>query len=212
MIKLSVRGLAKFMISKAAAQRKVLHDYKYADEDEPFAMRLYYKDTVERVQAFHAKSHERGWLRAQASQLEALARTSPAATASRLRNNARALIAYDTHFAKRRLDVKKPPRLRVTFGEVTVTVTPDLFVTDRDKVKLIKFDFSKDEPDSEAIKVVSQIMYEAAKEQVPGLTSSAVLYVDVARGLEYKGARAGARTMRDIEAACANISSLWPGI
>jgi hypothetical protein len=212
MIKISVKGLAKFITSPPAAQRKVLRDYKYPDDDEPAAMRLYYKDATDRIQAFHRSGHGRAWLRDKVNDLMDLAQLTPGRAGTRLRHNARALAQYERHFADRRLEPQGQIRLSLDIGNVRVTVTPDLYVVERGKLKVVKLEFSKDAPTDDTIKVVSQTMFEAAKGSVPAITSSGVLYLDVPRGLEYRGARAGAKTLREIEAACKSIESLWPGI
>lgn len=212
MIKISVRGLAKYMTSSPAAQRKVLRDYKYPDEDEPSAMRLYYKDATDRIYAYHGSAHDRSWLRTKVTDLTELARLTPGRPGTRLRHNARALAAYERHFASRKFEPQNQLRLRLEVSGVTITVTPDLHAIERNKTKIIKFDFSSSEPDEGVVKIVSQVMFEAAKGRVPSIRSSSIAYIDVTRGKEFKGARAGARTLREIEAACANIGSIWPSI
>jgi len=212
MIKISVRGLAKYMTSSPAAQRKVLRDYKYPDEDEPSAMRLYYKDATDRISAYHGSSHGREWLRAKVSDLTDLARLTPGRAGTRLRHNARALAAYERHFADRHFEIQRQLRLRLAVGDVVITVTPDLHAVERDKPELIKLDFAVEAPKEETVKIVSQVMLEAARGRVPDIRSSSIRYLDVTRGREFKAARAGARTLRDIEAACTNIESIWPSI
>lgn len=211
-IKLSVRGLAKYMTSSPSAQRRVLREYKYPDEDEPAAMRLYYKDASDRILAYHSNAHDRAWLRTKAAELAELARLTPGPAGTRLRHNARAVSAYEAGFGDRNFDVNRPLRLRHEVGNVRVTVSPELHVLEDGKAKIVKLDFSKEPPPTEYIKIVSQVMYEAARGHLAGLTSSSVLYLDVARATEHRGARAGSRTLRDIDAACASIEAIWPTI
>jgi hypothetical protein len=212
MIKISVRGLAKFMTSGAVAQRKVLRDFKYQDEDEPTAMRLYYKDATDRIQAFHRSGHPSTWLEQKAADLSQLARLTPGRAGTRLRHNARALLSYEAHFADRQFSPQSQLRLRLGIGDVTITVSPEIYALERGATRVVKLDFSKDAPSTETVKIVSQVMFEAAKTRLGGIRSTEVMYFDVARGAEHKAARAGARTLREIEAACANIEALWPGI
>lgn len=212
MIKIGVKGLAKYMTSSPAGQRKVLHDYKYPDDDEPSAMRVYYKDATDRILAFHKSGHDRSWLRAKAKDLAELARLTPGAAGARLRNNARALAHYEEHFSVRVLEPQGNLRLRWDVGGVRIGVNPDLHVLERGKTKLVKLEFSKDVPGDDAVKIISQVMFEAAKGHVPQLTSSSILLFDVPRGVEHRGARAGAKTLREIEAACKTIESVWASI
>lgn len=47
MIKLTLKGLAKYVASSPAAQRKILQDFKCPAADEPFAMRVYYREAMD---------------------------------------------------------------------------------------------------------------------------------------------------------------------
>src|SRR5438552_2972289 len=105
MIKMSVKGLAKFMVASPAAQRKVLQDYKFPDEDEPKAMRLYYGEAVDSIKAYHLRQLPVDWLLQQADRIGQLASTVNGMTRTRLRNNVRGLRDYADNFASRRLTV-----------------------------------------------------------------------------------------------------------
>jgi hypothetical protein len=212
MIKLSMRGLAKFMTSSSAGQRKVLRDYKFPDQDEPAAMRLYYKDATDRIQLYHKSPHDRDWLRRKVKDLTELAQLTPGRAGTRLRHNARALSLYEYHFGGRAFESQGQLRLRLPIGNVLITVTPDLYVLERGKSKVVKLEFSKTRPSEDTVKIISQVMFEAARGHVDDLTSSSIIYLDVPNGVEFRGARAGARTLREIEAACLSIESLWGGI
>jgi hypothetical protein len=102
--------------------------------------------------------------------------------------------------------------LKLEFGGVSVSVVPDLVVEEASSLRLLKLDFSEKVASNQTIRTVSQLLFEAARTRVPGLKASQVRYIDVARGHEHKAARAGARTLREIEDACKNIEQLWPGI
>lgn len=212
MIKISVKGLAKFMTSSSAAQRKILRDYKHPDEDEPAAMRLYYKDATDRIVAYHRSGHDRSWLTEKAKDVAELARLTPGPAGTRLRNNSRALSFYEQHFAERSFEPQGQLRLRLEVGGVTITVSPDLYVLEKGKAKVVKLEFSKEAPSDESVKIISQAMFEAAKGHVQGLSSSSVLLLDVPRGTEHRGARAGARMLNEIQAACKTIEAVWPSI
>ncbi len=212
MIRLSVRGLAKFMTSSPVAQRKVLRDYKYPDEDEPSAMRRYYKEALDRIVAFHRAGHERHWLVDKAQEVAELARLTPGQAGLRLKHNSRALLAYERGFATRPLELQSQLRLSLVLGNVTVSVTPELNAIERRRPRLVKLDFSRIQPSEECVKIVSQVMLEASAGNVLGVSSSSISYFDVTRGSEHRRARAGSRTLREVEAACTNIESLWPGI
>jgi hypothetical protein len=212
MIRISVKGLAKFMTSGPSAQRKILRDFKYPDEDEPSAMRLYYRDATKRIYAFHKNSHDGSWLIQKAKELTDLASAHSGRPAARLRHNARALRAYEQFFGSRKFIPQGQLRLSISYGQVSIAVSPDLYVEEKGKLKLVKLEFGKDTPSQGVVKIVSQLLFEAGRGKVPAFSSSSVLYLDVPRGAEHKGARAGSRAAREIEDACKNIEQLWPGI
>jgi len=208
-IKISLTGLAKFMTSGPAAQRKVVHDYKYPDEDEPKAMRLYYLEAVDSIKAYHLNKHPATWLDQQAERIGELAATVSGMTRSRLNNNARAVRQYAQNFGARKFTILDDLKLALFFGSVRVTVIPDLHVREYKKEKIVKLGFSRSEPEGQLVRIVSQSMFEAYRTAEGAITSSNVLYLDVARGIEHRGARVGARLMTDIRAACENIEALW---
>lgn len=212
MIKISVKGLAKFMVSSPAAQRKVLQDYKFPDEDEPKAMRLYYGEAVDCIKAYHLRQLPVNWLREQADRVNQLASTVGGMSETRLKNNVRGLRQYADNFARRQFTILGDLRLGLVFGGVRVTVVPDLHVREGSKEKIVKLDFAKAQPDEGLIKIIVQSMFEAFRVDQGSITPSSVLYLDVARGDEYRGARVGSRLLRDMRAACKNIEALWSTI
>ncbi|MGE0142105.1 MAG: hypothetical protein AB7I19_11990 [Planctomycetota bacterium] len=208
----SIKGLADFMAANAVKQRKIIRDYKYPDEDEAHAKIIYYRAARDVVTAYHLATKNRLWLDAEAAALRALAEASPGMTRIRLENNARAIEEYAKHFSGRKFEILSDISLELVYGDVTITVRPDIHVRENGTEKIIKLEFSKDEPEKKIRDVISQGMFEAAVAKGMKLGSKQVLYLDVARGKEHKGARLGARLAREIAASCANMSSIWNSI
>lgn len=211
MIKIGVKGLAKFMTASSAGQRKVLRDYKFPD-DEGTAQAAYYREARDLVAQFHRHAHPAQWLRDKAAVIHSTAAALGGRGATRLRHNSRGLNDYATNFPAKPYEVLPERKLYVTFGDVRVSILPDLHVRERDRERFLKLEFAKNEPDEQTIKIVSQIMFEAALAAMIPVASSDVLYIDVARGKAHKGARVGSRMGTEIEAACANISAMWGSI
>lgn len=209
MIKISVKGLAKFMTATPSAQRRILKEFKFPDDDEPRAMRLYYGEAVDAIKAYHGNGHGRQWLLDQADELSNLGTLLGGQSTVRLRNNARGLRQYADNFYSRRFEVLPDLRLALVHDDVRITVAPDLHVTEAGKEKIFKLDFARRSPDEQLIKIVSQCMFEAFRKAQNSITPASVLYLDVANGTQHKGARIGARLLQDVKAACANISGLW---
>ncbi|MGO9411156.1 MAG: hypothetical protein ACLQCB_10440 [Spirochaetia bacterium] len=212
MIKLSLKGFADFMSAGPAKQRTILWQYKHPDEDEARAKIVYYREARDRIAAYHKHGEEPGWLDAQANGIATLAAGNSGQTRVRLGHNARALTQYRQHFAHREYEVLGDLTLHYTVDDVTITVAPDLHVREKGAEKIIKFEFGKNAPSDRLVKILSQVMFQAAEDSGLGLPSSSVLYVDVPRNKIHKGARTGARMARDLEATCQMISAVWQSI
>ncbi len=208
MIKISLKGLAKFMTVGEAAKRKVLRDYKYPDP-EGRAQATYYREARDLIVAYHTNRHQPDWLLKKAEELASVSRSASGQTKVRLGHNARALTEYHNHFAASDFEVLPDLKLLVAHAGVIIIVFPDLHVKSQGKEKIIKFEFATEPPDRRVINIISQMMFEASAVAKLGLGSRNILYLDVPRGRTHKAARVGARMRREIEAACENIAAIW---
>ena len=210
MIKLSLKSLADYITANHARQRKILRDCKYPDTDEASAKIWYYREARDAVTGFHRGGHEQQWLLDRADNLRVLTQSTTGPVKKRLQHNARAIQQYATNCSDRVCTVEHELRLHIDFGHVRITARPDLHITERSKTRVIKLEFGVDAPAPDEIKIISQGLYEAAKGVLPAITNRSVIYLDVPRSLEHFGARAGSRTLREMEAACQNIEAVWP--
>lgn len=211
-IRLTVKGLAKFMTGNATQQRKVLSDFKNP-KPEGKVQRDYYRDARNAIATFHRESRPVTWLHSRADNLDVQATMASEGLARIHRSNARAIRDYARNFSSRKFTIRAVhPAYRINFGNVTISCAPDLVVEERGKVRYIKLEFDKDQPDDHAIKIIGQTMFEALSAAAIDVKSSNVLVFDVARGKVLKGARAGARMLTEIDNACKNIATIWPTI
>ena len=211
MIKIGIKGLAKFMTANSSKQRKILRDYKYP-APEGKAQAGYYREARNLIVSFHRNRHDVQWLRERANTLHSSERQSSGPIKSRLGNNARALSRYANGFGEREFTILPEINLNLRYANVLISINPDLHVREGRQEKIIKLEFSKEIPDGKMIKIINQSIFEAQSLQGMNLNSSLVLFFDVHRGREYGGARVSSRIQREIEAACQNISDLWGGI
>jgi hypothetical protein len=211
MIKLTVKGLAKFMTRGPAAQRKILRDFKFP-QPEGFVQTIYYAEARQAIRDYHAGENDPTTLIGAVDSLRAEADRSDGQTRNRLEHNIRALESYLEHFADKRFKILPTPRLGYSHRSVTVAATPDLFVEESGRRKLIKLELGADAPDRAMVKIILQVTYEAARRAGLGIRPQDVIYLDASRAVQHKGARARARLQRDIEAACENIEAMWDGI
>ncbi len=212
MMDITVKGLADYMTSNPAKQRKILKEFKYPALDEARAKIHYYREARDAVVAFHKGGRDRNWLIAQVAKLTGQSATATPSSQKRLRHNARALLAYATHFGDKKFEVLSKLNWKLTHSGVRISIQPDLHVRERDKEKVIKLEFSAHEPDERITKIIGQCMFEGARAADLNLPSSSVIFVDVSRGEVYKGARLGAYMRNDIHAACDTIADIWQKI
>ena len=208
-VKLNVRGIAKYIVASPAKQRKVLRDYKYPDP-QGYAQAGYYRDAQEIIEAYHKANHEKDWLSDGAGRLQAEASAVVGQRATRLRSNATALRSYATYFGDKRFEVLAPLKLRMVVAGVVITAQPDLHVRERGRERIIKLELAKGQSPDE-LKIESQLLLQAADAMGLGLESADVLCYDCRSGAIYRG-RAGSRLNADIEAACQTIALVWDEI
>ena len=210
MIKLSLKGLADFMTSGPRRQRNILRNYKYPDEG--FFPATYYKEARLHIDAYHKYNRQPNWLSKIEQGLRLEAAHSSGRTVDRLKNNARILRHYRNHFSEKKYELLDDLLLTLSFHDVIITVTPDLHVLESNTEKLVKLEFTSKKPKDTVRLIITQALFEASEQAGMGLSSRQILYVDIPRGLEHLGARMGSRRRSEIEAACQNISAIWPTI
>jgi hypothetical protein len=211
MIRITSKGLAKFMLGGPATQRKTLRDFKFPNP-EGSAQATYYSPARNAIKRYHGEGNDPSILVHEVDRLRISAGGSTDAQRGRLENNIRALQSYLKNFGQERFQVLPTPRLRFSFRTVVVSATADLHVEDGSTRKLIKLDLSKKAPDPKMVRAILQIMFQAALEGGLGVEPRNVVYLDVDRAAQYKGARVRTRLQAEIEAACRNVEALWPGI
>lgn len=212
MKKVSLKGLADFMTASPVRQRKIVREYKYPSQEESRAKTLYYKEARAIIVSFHKRKINRTWLAAKASELETAAGSYSGRSRTRLLHNARAVRDYNRNFGTMDYDVLNPLVMELQYGDVFVTVVPDLHVRENGVEKIIKLEFTKKEPGDGIVKIFTQALFEAVRGQRILIAAKDVLYEDVGRGKAFKGARMGSRMTNNIEAACNNISDIWDKI
>lgn len=117
-----------------------------------------------------------------------------------------------THFSKSSFTVLTTPKPKYSHGEVTVSATPDLYVDENGKKKLIRLDFNSSKPDNEVVQIILKVMHEASVSSNLNVQPKDVVYLDVSRQAQYTGAKLNVRLKRDIDAACETIADIWPRI
>jgi hypothetical protein len=208
-IRITAKGLAKYMTSGDARKRKILRDYKFPDP-EGAVQSKYYAEARRVIEQYHGGGNDASIIVSAVDELNTKAAREFDRKRDRLRNNIRALESYLSNFGKKKLTILPTPDVKFTHGQVLVSAYPDLYVKDGDRHKIIKLDLGKDHPKPEMIKIVLQVMYAAAQAANLPVLPKDIIYVEVEHGTQHSGVKKRARLQRDIEAACQTIEDVWP--
>ena len=209
--RVTLTGLAKFMMATSSQQRAILHKYKF-DEPESAAVRKYYREAYNTLHRYYRGNRQVSWLYSEADALESQATPLNQQMELRIENNADTIRQFATCFDRSIKDQETLPVLSYSHANLFVRVTTDVFGKEKGHDRLIKFHFAKpynDQPERYA-KIVCQVMYEAAVSAGLPLQSSAMRLWDRHTCKEYKLARVGARMAKEIEDACTAIVAIWP--
>jgi hypothetical protein len=208
--KISMKGLAQFMTSGPSRQRSILRDHKYPKG--AVVIIGYYSAARSAIKKYHEGNQSAAIIVAEVESLRKKMVGATKQTVSRLENNIRALQSYLLYFGKRRFEVLDTPRLKYEQGDVVVSITPDLMVQEDGVKEMIKLDCNRAGASKEQIDIILQLMYEASFAANVGVKPKKVTYIDAIRNVQHVGGKVRRNLKRDIDAACANVSAMWPGI
>lgn len=211
MIRISVKGLAKFMTGGPAAQRKILRDFKFPDP-EGGVQASYYSEARRAIEEYHESQNDPATIASEVKSLSEKAYSASGRQQVRIEHNIRALQSYLENFGHESFKVLPTPSLSLSHRSVSVGATPDLFVRHKGNNRLIKLDLGARAPDQRLVAIVLQVIYEAARSSGLSLEPKDILYLDVPRAKVHRSAKVRTRLKGEIEAACQNIEALWPTI
>ncbi|MCB9357705.1 MAG: hypothetical protein H6508_00390 [Calditrichaeota bacterium] len=213
MIRISLKGFAKyFCTSSAATRRKILADYKFP-QPEGLAQAQYYEHARRAIVTFHERDNDERWM---ADRITSLRGSAVETENSRIRqkwnNNALALQRYLAGFGGKQFDVLPNTRRGMVIGDVRIGVFPDLHVIERSREKYIKIEYSRNPVEMNYVNVISQVMYECLIQDGQDIDPKDVRFFMLADNSNHKGARLRPRLRNDIVATCETIEALWPRI
>ncbi len=210
--RITLKGLADFMTSNPAKQRRIVHDFKYPEEDDGRAKIMYYREARDDIQRYHRKKFAPGWIRQRAGEIAVTANASAGARRKRLEHNSRALRQYADHFGLLTLDLLPINQMNYVVGDLVVSVKPDLHATINGKEAFVKVEYGAEPLTEYEAKVITQVMHEAACQSGFSIPASKVLCLDVSSGIVYKGAGLKAMMHKDVDAACKTIAAIWDDV
>jgi hypothetical protein len=211
MIKISVKGLAKFMTSGSVGQRSVLKNFKFPDP-QGAVQAAYYSEARRAIEEFHESENDAASIVEEVKKLSEKAYSASENSRVRIEHNIRALQSYLNIFGTENFTILPCPRLSLIHNSVSVGSTPDLCARYKGRRKLIKLDLGTRSPDPKVVNIVLQVIFEAAQLANLSIEPRDVLYLDVPGETIHRTAKTRSRLKKEIEAACENIEALWPSI
>jgi len=221
---ISVNKLGEYIISRAARQRKILHDRKYPDPD--FQMGAYHREAAEAVAQYISNGAVDTEPLDKALKLLGQHPAEKLGTARRINANIDALDRFyamlddiDLGGANPSLGANSASAL--IYHNVSISVRPEIILRYAKKSKnyigAIKLHFSKTHPhNEESAGYVSAALNEFCKTHlcVDGEIVDPALcqVIDVASETVFKGVKSTKQRLSDIAASCQNITALWPSI
>src|SRR5437868_5423625 len=100
--KLSAKGFADFLVGSPSQKRKILRNYKFADQGEGKGRSNYYVRAVAAIRAYHRADNDPDKLQEAISKIEQQLPAAGQLKKANLSHNIRAINAYQQHFGKRK--------------------------------------------------------------------------------------------------------------
>jgi hypothetical protein len=211
-IQISVNGLVKFMQASSVAQRTLLRDHKFPFDanGKKRPQIVHYSEASAAVLKYHEAGNKQSILDSAVESLLRKIQDNPELNASRIEDNVRAIRAYSEHFSTSRYLVLPNPKPKYSHGDVTVSATTDLYVSEAGTNKLIRLDFKAAEAEKDIIQTILKITHAAALMSGLDIDAGNVVYIDVCRKKMHKGKEMNKRLKAEVEAACDTIAAIWP--
>ncbi|MBX3389858.1 MAG: hypothetical protein KF691_10445 [Phycisphaeraceae bacterium] len=209
-MKVSGKGLVEFMRARADRQRSILYTLKFPDEKERASRGSYYSTAKRNIIAFHRESHPIGWLATQAESIDAKAKTAAKdSEKKRLQSNAKALRHYAQHFGNRQFVVQPTARFGLTIGSVETSVAPELYVSEKGRLQLVKLEFSPQLMAPDVVQLFLRFLAHAAARNGSPVTPTHCFLYHVPTGDVYRSPGIGSRFVKELEAACQTVEDIW---
>jgi hypothetical protein len=126
---------------------------------------------------------------------------------------AEALSMFHDNFGRRELEFYGPaPRLSKCFGELRVTASADLFLTESGQKRIIKLHTARGAIDARKALIVMQVLYFAARRDGFVMTPRLVQLFDVRHGHSYACPGIDEGAWAQILTACEFITQVWAGL
>jgi hypothetical protein len=207
-IKISAKAFAEFVLGgpskKAATVRYLL---KPQSTEAQIVMR-YYSRAVQIIRSYHDAENDSAFLRAEIQGLQKKAETAESnQSRTKLMNNLRAIVTYMEIYGEREWRIVPCPRIYHSSSSVRISATPDLAILEGKRLRLVKLGVRKQPENSEAIRLMLRVMYQAASSRME-ISPQDVLFFDVSKRETLRGIKGDAALAKTIEMGCARLHQM----
>lgn len=220
--RISVNKLAEFIGARPGRQRQILRDQKYPGDFKG----MYYKEATEAVATCLGSNLENTEVLDRAIRLLEQRTSDKIGTQRRISANIDALESFklmlddiDFRGASPSLGPNSAPQL--TIRNVIVSIRPEIMLSGKEKsgaplVGALKLHFpttfALEETTAGYVSALTQEWCKANRSTNGQTYGPYCPVIDVGSRRMYPGVKATARRLQEVEAACRNITDLWPGI
>lgn len=206
--KIPMTSFSEFVSGTESKKAQILRRYKFPNE-EGKAMAMYYGPAKSAISAFHHDKHVSEWLWTKALELDQKAMTTSKSLRTKMINNARSVRSYAEHFGGNHYDVLGNVKLPFTLSGVAINVTPDMHVADEGGDKFLKFSFTKDKLKHDYVRAMLACMSYGLYVNLNDSNPDAIAFVDVPRGVIYKGLIITDSLVDEIRGNCDELEKTW---
>lgn len=206
--KIAMTSFSEFVSGTESAKTRILRGYKYPN-DEGKAMAMYYGPAKSVISAFHHDKHVYEWLWTKALELDQKAMTPSKSLRTKMLNNARSVRNYAEYFGVNHYDVLGNVKLPFALSGVAINVTPDMHVVDEGLEIYIKFSFSNKKLKLDYVRAMRACMSYGLYANLNVKNPDAIAFVDVSRGVVYKGLTVTDDIVDEIRWNCEELEKSW---
>lgn len=207
--KISMLGFAEVASAKPGRKQSKLKKYKYPESEESIGRSNYYVKAISAI-----KKHHRGQSGFVNSVLQSLLAEAAVERKSwkkaKLLNNHRAITDYLRNFGSRQLVIMPGKSLYYLFKDLVVSARPDIVADENGSLVLIKLNLGKGDYGGGVCGMILHVLYEAAKISGLQIKPNGVECLQSSSGSRITGPKRGFSSRSALDAACAEILSLWP--
>jgi len=207
-VKISAKAFAEFVLGGPAKKASTVRYLLKPQSAEAQIVMRYYSRAVQIIRTYHDENNDHSFL---ASEIKGLRNKAQAAESiqarTKMANNLRAIETYMELYGDRKWKIVSCPRIYHCSNSIRISATPDLAITEGNRLRLIKLGVRKGSEDREVIRLMLRVIYQAASGKAQ-ISPKDVLFFDVANKETLHGNWNDAILAQAIEVGCERLRQM----